>query len=197
VTELPTLTMSYEALVEAGRAAREQADNVQWVEGDLARQVEALPADERPRDSDGRFIEDEARTLKRYAEDVDIPYGMVQEYRRVAQAWPTSLRRDVAWQVHKALAAQDDRFELIREGMTVREAQDIVRRRNAASRGKPGWFELLGTVADTLAKADKQLAKAEAAIDRAPNRTLRTKAHQYAQLAEEIAARLRGIEEWS
>jgi len=192
---LAGMTMSYEGLVEAGRAARERADNYQWEEGDLALQVEYLPATERPRDPEtGAFLEDEAKALKRYADDIDIPFGTLQKYRRVAAAWPAPTRTtSSSWHVHRALAAQDDRFDLIHENLSVRQAEAIVRKRNSASRGTPGWFELLGEVGDTLIKASKQLSKAEDAIE-GPGADLLAKAEEYAGWADDIAARLRAME---
>lgn len=188
------LTMSYEALVEAGREARKQADDMQWVEGDLALRVEALPATERPRHPEtGEFLADEIKALKRYAEDVDIPYSTLQKYRKTAEAWPPSERsRAVGWAIHYVLITQEDRFDLIQPGMTYREAQQLVRGRAAGTAGKPGWFELLGKVGDTLITAGKHLEKAEQAIED-PHPDLRRKAEEYAQWAEDVAARLRNI----
>jgi len=185
--------MSYEGLVEAGRAARERADDYQWEEGDLALQVEHLPSTERPRDPEGLFIEDQAKALKRYAIDIDLAYRTLATYRRVADAWPSTSRAHCSWDVHRALAAQDDRFDLIRPDMTVRQAEDIVRKRNAASRGEPGWRELLGTVGDTLIKADKQLERAEHAITRKPADDLQAKAAKYADHCLDLARRLRNL----
>jgi hypothetical protein len=156
-------TMSYEGLVEAGREARKQADSMQWTEGDLALQVQALTGNERPRDPEtGDFIKDEERALQRYAEDVDIPYSTVRSYRITAQAWPSRTRDSaVPYKVHEILVAQPDRFDLIEPGMTTREAQRIVRQRTSATTGKPGWQELLGQVGDSLIKAEKELTKVE------------------------------------
>lgn len=186
-------TVSYSELVERGREARELADGVQWVEGDLALQVEALPGDERPRDPEtGLFIEDETKQLKRYADDIGITFATLKTYRLTAVAWPTTLRRaEVSWHVHKTLAAQEDRFDLIRPAMTVREAERIVTQRRAGNTGKPGWNELLGHVGDHLKHADKAMGKAEAAIaDNVPNLNLRQKADRYAAWAENLAERL-------
>jgi hypothetical protein len=197
MTDVADPTMSYEGLVEAGRAAREQADSMQWVEGDLALQVEALPADERPRDPEsGLFIEDEAKTLKRYAEDVDIAYPVMRDYRWVAEAWPRRSRADeVSWRTHRVLAGQPDRFDLVRPGMTVREAEKLVRDRTAGNQGKPGWLELIGQVGDDLIKAEKNLDKFDAAIaEKDPTENVRGKAGRYAAMAEELALRLRRIE---
>lgn len=64
-----------------------------------------------------------------------------------------------------------------------------------ATSRKPGWFELLGQVGDDLKAMQNHLAKAEQAITRAPNDDLRAKAGQYAEWADDIAARLRQIQE--
>lgn len=194
---MSAFTMSYEGLVEAGREAREQADNMQWVEGDLALQVEALPGDERPRDPEtGAFIADEEKALKRYAEDVEIAYSTLTEYRRTAEAWPTPSRLGVvAWDTHRVLASQEDRFELIRPGMTRSEARKIVRQRTAAAAGKPNWGELLGRVGEQLKTAEKHLGKFEEAVgEKTPSDKNRTNAGRYAAWAEDIAGRLREIE---
>lgn len=188
----------YEELVRAGREAREQADSVQWVEGDLALQIEALPADERPRDPEtGAFIADAEKVLKRYADDIEVGYRWLREYRRTSEAWPHDQRAlDVGWRTHQVLAAQEDRFTLIRSGMTTREAAKIVRDRSEKANygGEPSWHELLGQVGDDLIKAQKDLAKVEKAINREPNKAFRVKAGKYADWAEEVGARLRNIE---
>lgn len=190
--------MSYEGLVEAGRAARERIDNVQWIEGDLALQVEALPGDERPRDPEtGEFIEDQAKTLKRYAQDVDIGYATLKEYRRVAEAWPTTSRLVVvSWGAHQALAGQDDRFDLIRDGMTRAAARDVVRKRSASTSHPPGWLELSGRVGDDLAKALKDMDRLESVVDRQPAERLQVKLAKYAEWARALAERLDAMREW-
>lgn len=195
MTEVAEPTMSYEGLVAAGRAAREQADNMQWVEGDLALQVEALPGDERPRDPEtGAFLADEKKALKRYADDVGVRFSVLKEYRRTAEAWPSTTRVvEAPWGVHHALAAQEDRFDLIRPGMTVRQAEAVVRYRRAATSGRPGWFELVGRVGDALRAAEKHMTKAEDAITREPTAALAEKALQYAERADRVAERLRKL----
>ncbi len=195
------LTMSYEALVDAGREARQHADTMQWVEGDLALQVEALPGDERPRDPDtGAFIADEAKALKRYADDVGLPYSTLKTYRRVAEAWPSTTRAHASWAVHQVLAAQDDRFDLVSNDLSVRQAQKMVRDRTTGAKGKPGWHELLGRVGDDLIAAEKHMDAAEAAIND-PNRRsdpddrLIAKAARYAAKADDLTQRLRLLAE--
>lgn len=190
-----TTTRTYDELVAEGREARERADEMQWIEGDLALEIEVLPPDERPRDPEtGAFIEDEGKALRRYAEDVGIAYSSLQTYRRVAKAWPPTTRAHSSWDVHRALAAQEDRFE-IRADMTVREAEKLVRDRTAGNQGKPAWLELVGRVGDDLTKARKDMDKFEAALgEKKPTEKIATKAGRYAGWAEDIAQRLRRIE---
>lgn len=199
IAEAIAPSITYDELVRQGREAREQADNVQWVEGDLALAIEVLPAHERPRDPEtGAFLEDDEKALKRYAEDVDLPYSTLKNYRQASAAWPMVQRRtEVPWSVHQVLAAQEDRFDLIRPGMTYREAQRIVRDRyRGNSGGQPGWQEMLGASADALAKAEKHLDKLEAALagkeHKWPDR-LREKAEEYQAIAQELAVRYEAL----
>lgn len=187
----------YGELVRRGREAREQADNVQWVEGDLALEIEALPDWDRPRDPEtGEFVATADHALRRYAEDIDLNYASLKNYRATAKAWPPARRRaGVSWGVHRELNSFEDRFDLIRDGLTRREVRSIVRQRNKANySGEPGWHELIGTVGDTLKKAQKELTRAEAVIND-PGARLREKAGRYADWAEDIATRLRRMEE--
>jgi hypothetical protein len=192
-----TTETQYDALVRQGREAREQADNVQWIEGDLALQIETLPPTERPRDpATGAFLEDPDKALKRYADDIEVKYATLQEYRRTAEAWPTPRRRGVvSFATHRALAALDDRFELIHDGMTEREARKVVSDRTPKANygGESSWHVLLGQVGDTLLKAGKDLDRFDAAVGENDPGTTREKAALYAEWADDLAARLRKV----
>lgn len=64
------------------------------------------------------------------------------------------------------------------------------------SAGKPNWGELLGRVGDELKNTEKHLAKVEKAIgEKDLTQKVRTNAGRYAEWADDIAARLRQIEE--
>lgn len=65
-----------------------------------------------------------------------------------------------------------------------------------ANYNKPGWFELLGRVGDTLAYADKHLQVVEDALTREPGEAFQAKAGEFAARAEALARRLRSIEKW-
>lgn len=193
MTEFTDIQMSYEGLVAAGREAREQIDGYQWTEGDLALQVEKLTPEQLPQNS----AEGGGSPLKRYAEDIDVPYGTIKTHRQTAEAWPQAARAAAAsWRVYYLLASQEDRFDLIHDGMTAKEAERIVRKRSQATQHPPGWFEIMGEAADHLLKAQKQLDKLDAAISRKPNADFRKRAGRYAGIADDIAERLRAIEVW-
>lgn len=189
--------MSYEGLVEAGRAAREEADNVQWTEGDLALQVETLPADAMPRDPEtGQFL-DPKKGLKLYANDIGLNYSTLKDYRRTADCWPVDARAPTApWRVHAVLAGQADRFNLIQPGMTVREAERIVRDRTKGAKGKPSWLELAGRVGDDLKRATKHFDHLDAQVDRQPNQKMQDRLAAYSQSAHDLADRLGAMREW-
>ena len=186
---------SYEVLVEEGRRARQEADGYQWRQGDLALEVEALTAENKPRDESGAFVKDEKQLLKRYADDVDIPYETMKKYRQTAKAWPAGDRHPlVGWEAHRLLAAQEDRTDLIgEEGRTAAGARRLVAQRNTATHHPPGWMELIGQVGDDLIRAEKDLTKVEDAITRQPNQKFRAKAERYADWADVLARRLRAM----
>jgi hypothetical protein len=64
----------------------------------------------------------------------------------------------------------------------------------AGGGGEPGLLELLGRVGETLRKAQDELRKCEGSITRSPNQKLGDKAGEYAQWADDLAARLRTME---
>lgn len=68
--------------------------------------------------------------------------------------------------------------------------------RRANYAGKPSWHELIGEVGDTLIRAEKQLVRVEEEITRQPNQAWRDKAGRYADMAEDLAVRLRRLEVW-
>jgi hypothetical protein len=110
----------YTDFVRAGQAV---AGGMQWLLGDLAAGIETKYGE---------------RRLYQYAEDIGASYNSLQEYRRVARAWPeTSTRVDFPWSVYREFAAQPDRHELIasRGEWTVTQAQAITgERRERESR---------------------------------------------------------------
>jgi hypothetical protein len=71
--------------------------------------------------------------LAEFAQRVRVATGTLEEYRRVAAAWPGKSRRiDISWSVHQILATQDDRAELLasRETWTAADARRVLKERN-------------------------------------------------------------------
>jgi hypothetical protein len=104
------------ALVKEGKALLQQEGNLNWRWGDLVARVMPPHSPDR-----GRLVEwaeeigwlDTGRTLP-----------TLLSLRTVALAWPPDKRlADVSFTVHAELAAMPNRFELIRPGLTKRQAR--------------------------------------------------------------------------
>lgn len=54
--------------------------------------------------------------------DSNLTASTLKSYREVARAWPTAHRVAASWTVHRTLKNLENRFEVIRPGMTLREA---------------------------------------------------------------------------
>jgi hypothetical protein len=101
--------LGWAQLVELGRFVEGSAR--QWLLGDLAARVTA----------DSRYGQ---RMLRKYADEIGVPYNTLREYRAVSRAWPQNDRRlSLSWSVHQAFAALDDRAELLvsRDDWTLRQ----------------------------------------------------------------------------
>lgn len=113
---------TYESLVKQGR----QAAKSQWTIGDLAIKVEV------------NYGEGD---IQQYAEDIGVDYRTLLDYRTVARAYLKSERSELPWSVHRVLASQDDRIELVKDtALTYRAAQALVRGRKekGAADSPPG-----------------------------------------------------------
>ena len=109
--------VEWDELVAFGRGL---AAGSRWVLGDLACRV-------------GRRY-GEAR-LEAFAEEIDVGYSVLRDYKAVARAFPAEIvgPQTHSWSVYQALAAQEDRLELVSgEPMTAAQAREL-----AASRRKP------------------------------------------------------------
>ncbi|MET7485095.1 DUF6192 family protein [Streptomyces sp. NPDC005538] len=95
----------WQAYVEKGRRLVKQITEAKFELGDTL--IEMLDTPERTGD-----VETIARV---YAEQIDANPSTLLNYRYVAKAWPAAMRRlDVSWSVHARLAAEPDRFRVIR-----------------------------------------------------------------------------------
>lgn len=73
-------------------------------------------------------------SLDKFAKEIGVAHNTLQDYRRVAQAYPELLERshNSTWSVYRVLAALDDRHKLIKAGMTVVDARRMVEDRKHA-----------------------------------------------------------------
>ncbi|WP_129767447.1 DUF6192 family protein [Streptomyces sp. L-9-10] len=96
----------WQAYVEKGRRLVKQIGDAKFELGDTL--VEMLDSSERQGDVE--------RIVEVYAEQIGARPSTLLNYRYVSRAWPPSMRRsDVSWSVHARLAAEPDRFHMIRE----------------------------------------------------------------------------------
>jgi hypothetical protein len=186
-----------------------------WTGPDLARLRELVHAEEASAWEIGDMLLDHmpmgpigvktgvAARIRELAAQVDAEPKTLTLYRTVAHGWPDTTRVvSATWAAHRACMGPPDTAPARAETLlslprnehgkiTVQAVRDLYK---GGGRGKPGWFELLGQVSDTLTKADKQLGQFKAAIgERRPSGKLREKADQYAIQAERLAAELRQI----
>ncbi|MEU2840932.1 DUF6192 family protein [Streptomyces sp. NPDC007076] len=92
--------------VRQGRDLVQEESRIQFELGDLALKMVPIGEDGR---THGVFI-----VLDRYADQIGSNVHTLMEYRAVAHAWPPDQRvPDVAWSVHRAFDALEDRFEVI------------------------------------------------------------------------------------
>ncbi|MFH8292592.1 DUF6192 family protein [Streptomyces sp. NPDC018059] len=95
----------WQAYVEKGRRLVKQITEAKFELGDTL--IEILDSPERKGDVEA--------ITRNYAEQIGANPSTLQNYRYVAKAWPAAMRRpDVSWSVHARLAAEPDRFQMIR-----------------------------------------------------------------------------------
>jgi hypothetical protein len=107
-------------LVSEGRKARADRDGAQWKLGDLA--LEACPLHQP--DKYGK------NSLARYAEEIEVEFATLSDYRRVANAYENRERsRHLTWSHHRAVATCKDRIDWLAkaetEGWTARKLSDV------------------------------------------------------------------------
>lgn len=110
---------AWDDLVRDGRQARNERDGAQWKLGDLA--LQACPLDEPDRYG--------KNSLARYAEEIEVNFATLSEYRRVANAYEHRARaRNLTWSHHLAVATWKDRIDWLAkaetEGWTAQKLSD-------------------------------------------------------------------------
>lgn len=100
---------------EAVRQAKKLTAQYQWEIGDLANRLEPKYGDQ---------------TLKRFAEDIGIPYSTLRKYTLTAGAYPENVRaRTISFDTHKELASHPDRVTILDSKPTRDEAREIMKER--------------------------------------------------------------------
>src|SRR5579884_3416577 len=79
--------------------------------------------------------------LKSLAKEIGyrLTGGRLKSYREVARAWPPETRVDAFWTTHRTLAKLENRFELIKPGMTLRQAQEAAGKRTSDVKHPSRW----------------------------------------------------------
>ncbi|MEV8023033.1 DUF6192 family protein [Streptomyces sp. NPDC086554] len=96
----------WQAYVEKGRRLVKQIGDAKFELGDTL--VDMLDSPERHGDIE--------RIVEVYAQQIGARPSTLLHYRYISRAWPTAMRRpDVSWSVHARLAADPDRFRMIRD----------------------------------------------------------------------------------
>lgn len=122
--------------------------------------------------------------------------GTLENYRTVAEAWPEKSReRDIAFTVHKELAAREDRFTLIRTIRTSMAARELVSGGNPAGGNKdkpPSKAQQIKDRDKTIRELEKALAAGpggdSAQREAALRKQLATKDNALAALRRKVAA---------
>lgn len=110
---------SWDLLVEEGRKAVIAQENINWVIGDLACEIETGYGE---------------NTLAKYAEEIGINYGTLKYCCATSKAWSQKVLRSTNWSAHKALNAHPQREQIVGENpnITAREASEKMREYQAA-----------------------------------------------------------------
>lgn len=97
-----------------------EAGNVRWLWGDLA--LEVAPMSTRGHDS-GAY-----GRLQEFADQLDVSFESLRQYRSVADSWPNGVRSPFQpWIVHQKIANREDREELISNPVDVRTGEKVDR----------------------------------------------------------------------
>jgi hypothetical protein len=172
--------ISYEDCVQRGREIVVAQSSMNWELGDLARKVVNVYKN----DFSGSLEIPEI--LEKWARDIgcDASIGHIMNLRKVSQKWPKSRRiSGVSWTVHRVLAYQDNRFDIIKPGMTKVDAEALVGRTIAHSR-----------VALTVADGIRRLQSAEGWIKSAARVDYSNASEDELQLIGECLSRIEDAE---
>lgn len=95
-----------------------EAGNVRWLWGDLA--LEVAPMGGGP----GGVGNGATDKLQRFADELDVSFQSLRQYRTVAEKWPIGMRVPMQpWVVHQQIMGREDREELIASPVDVRTGE--------------------------------------------------------------------------
>lgn len=121
------MSKSWNELIAAGEELKvmedridAEAGNVRWLWGDLALEVAPMGANGEHTGATDR--------LRKYADELDVSFESLRQYRNVADKWPAGMRVPAQpWVVHQMIAARDDREEIIANPVDVRTGEKVER----------------------------------------------------------------------
>ena len=122
------MTKTWDQLVAEGQELKimedrieAEAGNVRWLWGDLALEVAPIgPHGGQGGDTNAR--------LRKYADELDVSFESLRQYRTVAEKWPNGMRVPMQpWVVHQQIMGREDREEIISNPVDVRTGEKIDR----------------------------------------------------------------------
>lgn len=163
-------------------AEERKSDEAMWAKGDLLLEVEPM--------AERGVNPGVGARLRWLAEKLDTSRATLAYYRGTAAQWPREYRvQGVSWAVHRVLAYQADRFDLIHNppdgGWSDPKAKVLIRERAladlATGKKKPGPRTKTDEqrAAEALAKAQAAVEKAAAGKDESPIDLLKAARHKY------------------
>src|SRR5436309_212331 len=113
-------------LVSEGKRLVSKEGEIRWALGDIALEIAPLGADNTHNGATQKLVE--------YAAAIDFEFEALDSYRKMAAKWPAGTRVPAcSWTAHRELIAHEDRFNLLKPGMSSHDA-----RRAAGKKARPG-----------------------------------------------------------
>jgi hypothetical protein len=102
----------YDELVAKGRELVEAQTRSQFALGDNALEIEPLRQRGGGHSGPGEELLGVSESLQMYADDIDVPYNTIKDYRWIVSRWPARTRRSgIAFSVYRILAGISDEQE--------------------------------------------------------------------------------------
>jgi hypothetical protein len=178
---------SWAKIVAQGkRLAQEDRGETRFKLGDLALKVAPM--------GEGHGRTGSMETLSEYAEEIGVKFETLDQYRKVAAAWPQGDRSPSAdWTLHLRFMGQSDRAELIQAEWTAAEARALVKSRKPRKLGisrNDKWWEAEKAALQQLRNWDaKKVAGLSAAEAKRRAEFIREHIELEQRVVEELEAR--------